>query len=79
MKRVVVVLAAALLAAPGSVRAQVSAPNKAGVSFGHLHFRVNDVEANKTFWLALGGKPIKFGTTEVVTRSRRAYGIGSTL
>jgi catechol 2,3-dioxygenase-like lactoylglutathione lyase family enzyme len=67
MKRLVVFLGVALLwTAAGIVQAQVSAPNKAGVSFGHLHFRVNDVEANKQFWLALGGKPVKFGTTEVV-------------
>jgi len=64
MKRIAVVLA--LVLAAGLVHAQVSAPNNAGVSFSHLHFRVNDVEANKAFWVALGGKPVKFGATEVV-------------
>jgi catechol 2,3-dioxygenase-like lactoylglutathione lyase family enzyme len=33
-------------------------PNAAGVAMGHLHYRVRDVEANKRFWMALGGKPV---------------------
>ena len=50
----------------GAVRAQLAAPNAAGVSMGHLQYHVRDVEANKKFWIAMGGVPIKFGTTEVV-------------
>lgn len=46
--------------------AQLSAPNPSGVAMGHLHYKVRDVEANKKFWIALGGKPAKLGTTEVV-------------
>src|SRR6187200_27050 len=45
----------ALLVAPASVRAQLASPNKAGVSMGHLHYVVKDIEANKRFWAALGG------------------------
>jgi catechol 2,3-dioxygenase-like lactoylglutathione lyase family enzyme len=33
---------------------------------GHLHYIVRDVEANKKFWIALGGISTTFGTTEVV-------------
>jgi catechol 2,3-dioxygenase-like lactoylglutathione lyase family enzyme len=46
-----------------AVRAQaprpaLAAPNAAGVSMGHLHYRVRDVAANKRFWIALGGQPV---------------------
>jgi len=46
--------------------AQLSSPNASGVAMGHLHYKVRDVEANKKFWVELGGKPSKLGTTEVV-------------
>jgi hypothetical protein len=36
--------------------AQLAPANSAGVAMGHLHYRVKDVEANKKFWLALGGE-----------------------
>ena len=35
--------------------AQLATPNPSGVAMGHLHYRVRDVEANKKFWIALGG------------------------
>jgi catechol 2,3-dioxygenase-like lactoylglutathione lyase family enzyme len=54
-----------LLVITCSAKAQLSAPNAAGVAMGHLHYVVRDVAANKAFWVALGGKPILFnGTTE---------------
>ncbi len=46
--------------------AQLSAPNAMGVAMGHLHYVVRDVSANQKFWIALGGKPLKMGTTDVV-------------
>jgi glucose/arabinose dehydrogenase/extradiol dioxygenase family protein len=39
--------------------AQLSAPNASGVAMGHLHYRVRDVEANKKFWIALGGDEVR--------------------
>jgi catechol 2,3-dioxygenase-like lactoylglutathione lyase family enzyme len=33
---------------------------------GHLHYVVRDVLANKKFWIALGGRPLKVGATDVV-------------
>jgi catechol 2,3-dioxygenase-like lactoylglutathione lyase family enzyme len=45
---------------------QLSRPNGSGVAMGHLHYFVRDVEANKKFWMALGGTSTRFGTTEVV-------------
>ena len=58
--------AIALLIAAADARAQLAAPNEAGVSMGHLHYRVRDVEANKRFWLALGGTAIRIGKTDAV-------------
>lgn len=56
-----------LLAAAGAADAQVVPPNAAGVSMGHLHFYVADVEANKKFWVALGAtEGTRLGTTEVL-------------
>jgi catechol 2,3-dioxygenase-like lactoylglutathione lyase family enzyme len=46
-----------LFTLPGS--AQLAAPNAAGVSMGHLHYVVRDVEANTKFWIALGGKDVR--------------------
>jgi glucose/arabinose dehydrogenase len=37
---------------------QLAAPNSAGVAMGHLHYRVRDVEANRKFWIALGGEDV---------------------
>jgi catechol 2,3-dioxygenase-like lactoylglutathione lyase family enzyme len=36
-------------------QAQIAPANAAGVSMGHLHYIVRDVDANKDFWVALGG------------------------
>lgn len=36
----------------------LASPNAAGVSMGHLHYRVRDVAANRRFWVALGGQPV---------------------
>jgi catechol 2,3-dioxygenase-like lactoylglutathione lyase family enzyme len=46
--------------------AQLSAPNAAGVAMGHLHYNVRDVEANKQFWLALGGTETALGPNVVI-------------
>jgi catechol 2,3-dioxygenase-like lactoylglutathione lyase family enzyme len=49
-----------------STLGQLAQPNAGGVAMGHLHYRVKDVEANKRFWVALGGQSLKIGNTEVV-------------
>jgi len=48
------------------VSAQLSPPNETGVSLGHLHYYVRDVDANARFWVALGGEVTRVGTTTVV-------------
>ena len=37
-----------------------------GVAMGHLHYQVRDVEANKAFWIALGGEAAESGDATVV-------------
>jgi catechol 2,3-dioxygenase-like lactoylglutathione lyase family enzyme len=43
------------------IAGQLALPNATGVAMGHLHYRVKDIEAQKRFWTALGGKPITWG------------------
>src|SRR5688572_25319936 len=64
--RVLLVTIVLSLLMPISVLAQLAPPNKAGVSMGHLHYQVRDVEANKRFWIALGGTPDTVGDVVVV-------------
>lgn len=45
---------------------QLSSPNARGVAMGHLHYTVRDVDANRAFWVTLGGQPSKRGATDVV-------------
>src|SRR5262245_31666126 len=61
-----VATSALMLSTPGVLWAQLAAPNHEGVTMGHVHYHVRDIEAHKTFWTALGAKPVKFGTTDVM-------------
>ena len=56
---------AALLAAPAM--AQLAPPNgNRGVSMGHLHLTVKDVNAQKKFWTDFGGRPVKNGMLDLI-------------
>jgi catechol 2,3-dioxygenase-like lactoylglutathione lyase family enzyme len=46
--------------------AQLAAPNSAGVSMGHLHLMVKDVDAQKKFWTALGGVSLQNGPLSLI-------------
>jgi catechol 2,3-dioxygenase-like lactoylglutathione lyase family enzyme len=46
--------------------AQLAAPNEAGVSMGHVHLVVKDVEASKKFWTDLGGTAVKLGPNDFI-------------
>jgi catechol 2,3-dioxygenase-like lactoylglutathione lyase family enzyme len=47
--------------------AQLAAPNEAGVSAGHLHMNVQDVEANKKMWVTMGAISAgKSGENEII-------------
>ena len=65
LKRFTVALAVASLWCV-TASAQLFAPNRTGVSMGHLHYYVRDVEVNKRFWTLLGGQAIKVGGTDVM-------------
>ena len=64
--RIRMMLVTAVLLWHSEASAQLFAPNKAGVSMGHLHYQVRDLEANKRFWSALGGQAIRIGGTDVM-------------
>ena len=59
VKRLLLTLSLAVLLPPIASWAEIPAPNTAGVSNGHLHLNVRDVEANTKFFAALGGTPLK--------------------
>lgn len=46
--------------------AQVASPNPVGVSMGHLHYVVRDVDANRKFWIDFGAVPVKIGNREAL-------------
>jgi len=47
-------------------RAELAAPNATGVSMGHVHLAVKDVEAEKKFFVMLGGTPVANGTLQMI-------------
>jgi len=54
-----------LAAAP--LLAQLAAPNASGVSMGHVHLAVKDVQAQKHFWIdSMGGTLVKNGPLELI-------------
>jgi catechol 2,3-dioxygenase-like lactoylglutathione lyase family enzyme len=62
---VLVLIGIVSLAVPGA-SAQIPAGNAAGVAMGHLHLNVRDVEANKKFFAAIGGVPLKMEPFEII-------------
>lgn len=65
MKRIISILGLAALLPVGAARAQVAPPNAAGVSMGHVHLVVQDLDGAKKFWADFGGTPGKLGANEV--------------
>jgi catechol 2,3-dioxygenase-like lactoylglutathione lyase family enzyme len=66
-KAATALLSAWVLCLAAYATAQLAAPNQAGVSMSHLHYRVRDVEANRRFWIALGGLPSgRLGEAEIL-------------
>jgi len=60
-----VALAVLLLAVPSS--AQLVEPNQVGVRMGHVHLLVQDVDAQKQFWVSeMGGTLVKNGPVELI-------------
>jgi len=52
--------------AAGTAYTQPLPTNAAGVTMGHWHLNVRDVEASKKIFIAMGGKAVKAGAAEVV-------------
>jgi len=59
-------MAALMLAGAGTLQAQIAAPNAAGIAMGHLHYRVADIQAERDFWVGLGGEPGEFAAGATV-------------
>jgi catechol 2,3-dioxygenase-like lactoylglutathione lyase family enzyme len=66
VKRFIAVLGLAMLWPLPASRAQLAAPNDAGVAMGHWHTIVSDVEAAKKFWMLFGARPIQVDGTQVM-------------
>src|SRR5258707_12160430 len=68
MKTMIAGLAFAFTIAATAAGAQPVAypPNEAGVNMGHWHLNSKDVEVNKEFFVALGGRGIQRGDNEGV-------------
>jgi catechol 2,3-dioxygenase-like lactoylglutathione lyase family enzyme len=49
-----------------SAPSQLVSPNAAGVSMGHVHLIVRDVDANSTFFTLLGGTPVANGPLRMI-------------
>src|SRR5262245_33208975 len=56
----------ALCLAVQPIWGQIRPANAAGVSAGHQHLRVNDVDAHIKFWTAVGGETGQLGTQQIV-------------
>ena len=55
-----------VLATAGVSRAQLAPPNEMGVSMGHVHLLVRDVEATKKFLTDIGGMAVKLGPNDMM-------------
>jgi catechol 2,3-dioxygenase-like lactoylglutathione lyase family enzyme len=54
------------LASAISAPAQLASPNAAGVSMGHIHLTVRDVDVSKSFFAQLGGTPVTNGPLQLI-------------
>ena len=68
MKTTIAAVVLLVLSAAAPAVAQLTAPNAAGVSLGHIHLYVSDVAAQQKFWETLGGVPV--ATRNEVKQSR---------
>jgi catechol 2,3-dioxygenase-like lactoylglutathione lyase family enzyme/uncharacterized glyoxalase superfamily protein PhnB len=66
MKRLIAALSLLLAWPAGISGGQLSPANRAGVAMGHLHYVVRNVDANKQFWVGLGGTAVKVGQMDAV-------------
>jgi catechol 2,3-dioxygenase-like lactoylglutathione lyase family enzyme len=64
MKQILAILALGILACLPLGRATAQAPlaSPGDAVMGHVHLLVSDVDANKKFWVAMGGTPVTLGS-----------------
>ena len=65
MKKLMIALCLLALAPARLAWAQAAPFNDAGVTMGHVHLFVQDTDAAKKFWTAMGGVPGKLGPNDV--------------
>jgi catechol 2,3-dioxygenase-like lactoylglutathione lyase family enzyme len=67
MSKLICVLGLAALLPATAARGQLADPGSVGVAMGHVHFAVQNIEAARKFWVAVGGRPSgKLGANEMV-------------
>jgi catechol 2,3-dioxygenase-like lactoylglutathione lyase family enzyme len=66
MRRLAATLTFVALWLLAPVRAQLASPNAMGVSMGHFHYVVREVEPNRKFWIDFGATPVKIGNREAL-------------
>ena len=60
-------MTALVLSIAGPARAQLSPPNAAGVTYGHVHLNVKDIELHKKLWVEhFGGVVVQKGTLTAI-------------
>jgi catechol 2,3-dioxygenase-like lactoylglutathione lyase family enzyme len=66
LRTTLALLPLAFLAFPAASWPQIAPPNEAGISFCHLHPIAKDAEAEKNFWIAIGGTQVSSGRMSVI-------------
>src|ERR1700694_3409971 len=59
--------AACVLSIVGPAHAQLAPPNAAGITYGHVHLNVRDIELHKKLWVEhFGGVVVQKGTLTAI-------------
>jgi hypothetical protein len=66
LTRLAGIVCLAICLVPRWSEAQLAPPNDAGITTGHMHLVVGDVQASKAFFVGLGGSPVTLGQIEGV-------------
>jgi len=61
MKLKLILAALVLTIAASTPSAQLAPPNANGITYGHIHLNVRDIEVHKKFWAQyFGGLPMRY-------------------
>jgi catechol-2,3-dioxygenase len=64
--QIILALLASALSTVAPAWAELAAPNAEGVSMGHVHLAVKDVETERKFFIMLGGTPVTNGSIQMI-------------